>query len=184
MDTTIIDPTVLSSLPPKWLLYGQTVLLATMVLGRIFTAIKNQGGLVGIYRAVVFGVTPTADKPATTVVEKVPALLLIAGLAMAAASGCVSNPAGRALATATTTVDAAMQSWAVYVVDGKATPQQEAVVKDAYTKYQAVELLAEKAYLEATKTGDYTGFDRAKLALAASQLYLIQVIEAFHGGDK
>lgn len=59
-DVLISDPalqSLTSLLPPAYAAYGSLALLAWMVLGRAFTALKNNGGLKGIYNAIVNGVT-------------------------------------------------------------------------------------------------------------------------------
>lgn len=48
-----------------WQLNGVTLLLLVQVLGRAFAGLKNGGGLVGIYRGIVFGTnTPPESKTA------------------------------------------------------------------------------------------------------------------------
>jgi hypothetical protein len=106
--------------------------------------------------------------------------LLLLTAALAFTPGCqTQNTAGRLLASSVQTVDAGMQSWWSYEVLGHATPDQVALVRAAYADYQAVEQLAESAYLAATKSGDTSAWQRAADALTASQKPLLALIQQF-----
>lgn len=99
------------------------------------------------------------------------ALLLTSSLFLC---GCANT--GKILVSASTTVDHAMQAWAVYVVDGKAKPQDEAVVRKAFDSYKAAESIALSAYLESEKTGDKTAFEKARDVLLREQVALLALV--------
>lgn len=89
-DPVFVDPTLQSAittmLPPAYAAYGSLLLVLGMIAGRAFTALKNNGGLVGIYNAIVHGIT----KP----------LLLIASLALLTVTSCTTmQQLGAALST-------------------------------------------------------------------------------------
>jgi hypothetical protein len=104
-------------------------------------------------------------------------------VAMATLTGC-STPertAYQATGTVAVTVDAAMLGWGDYVRAGRATPEDEALVKAAYQHYQAAMRTARAvtwSYLDAG------GADRGPLldaidALDASKNELVTLIETF-----
>ncbi len=84
--------------------------------------------------------------------------------------GC--STAGRLVASSSSSVDHAMQGWAVLVVDGKTKPAQEERVRNAHTKY----LKAEDAAVEALGT---TNWASAKVFLVENQNLLLELIETF-----
>jgi hypothetical protein len=94
---------------------------------------------------------------------------------------CGCQTPGKIIATTSTSVDHAMQTWAVYVVDGKATPEQETKVKEFKLRYDAAEDLALSAFIEYTKTDDKSVWLRAKDLLKAQQLNLINLVNQFTG---
>jgi hypothetical protein len=55
-----ISAAVQSAVPPQYAAYGSLILVVGMILGRVFTALKNNGGLAGIYNSVVHGTSPPA----------------------------------------------------------------------------------------------------------------------------
>jgi len=61
-----IPPELLNKPLKEWQLNGITVLIVIQVLGRAYTALKNGGGLVGIWKTIAFGVTPPATPTITT----------------------------------------------------------------------------------------------------------------------
>lgn len=90
-------------------------------------------------------------------------------------TSCVN--VGRVIATNSTTVDHAMKAWSVYVVDGHATPEQEAKVKEAQLAYYAAEDLALDAYRTYHKTGDKTVYVIAAERLQAQSQNLVTLIQ-------
>lgn len=62
-----LPPEMLAGLPTKWILIFTIITNAFMVLGRVFHSLVNHGGLLGIWRAVVYGsVTVTNETDETT----------------------------------------------------------------------------------------------------------------------
>lgn len=110
------------------------------------------------------------------------ALMLAAALAFApfAFTGCqTSNAPGRVLASTVTTVSAAMEGWWTWEALGQAKPEEVARVRELYARYQAVEAVAEKAYVTAAKLDDQTAWRQASEALRSVQTELLSAIEAF-----
>lgn len=101
------------------------------------------------------------------------------GVMLALTSGC--NTTGKLIATSSTTVDHAMQGWAVYVVDGKATAEQEKQVRKAKDLYDAAEDAAVEAYTTFSLTGDKSRWEQARDYLWAQQRALISLVEQFTG---
>ena len=57
-----------SVLPPKYAAYAALLTAAVPVIGRAYHAIVNDGGILGIWRSVVFGQsTPVKPTPDTAV---------------------------------------------------------------------------------------------------------------------
>lgn len=87
-----IDPdvsaAVQTALPPQYAAYGSLLLVVGMILGRAFTAIRNNGGLVGIYNAIVHGTNTPGLK-----------LLLLSGLCLTMSSCETMQKLGAALST-------------------------------------------------------------------------------------
>lgn len=94
--------------------------------------------------------------------------------------GCSSTPA-KLIATSSSTVDHAMKAWAVYVVDGKASAAQEAMVRDAKAKYDAAEDAAVKAYVSYTKSGDKLTWAVANDLLTKNKESLLNLITLLTG---
>lgn len=63
--------------------------------------------------------------------------LALAALLFAVGCANLETTAYRTIGTTAVTVDGAMKGWGDWVRAGKATPKDEAVVKAAYSKYQA-----------------------------------------------
>lgn len=105
----------------------------------------------------------------------------IVAIALVALMGCASfqSNAGKSLATVATTIDAAMKGWAGYVVAGGASETQQTEVKAVYHQYQVVMFAAETAYIEMSKTGDRTAWQKASDALTASQNQILALIKTF-----
>jgi len=59
-----LPPELLDKKVSDWQLNGVTILLIVQVLGRAFASVSNGGGLVGIFRGIVFGTnTPKQPQP-------------------------------------------------------------------------------------------------------------------------
>ena len=43
-------------LPPKYAAYSAAIMVVVQILGRVYNTVKNGGGLIGIWRAVLYGV--------------------------------------------------------------------------------------------------------------------------------
>lgn len=83
-----VSAVVQAALPPQYAAYGSLILVVGMILGRAFTAIRSNGGLVGIYNAIVHGTTPGAK------------LLLLSGLCLLTVPSCTTmQKLGLALST-------------------------------------------------------------------------------------
>ncbi len=91
--------------------------------------------------------------------------------------GC-STP-GKYIAASSTTVEHAMQAWAVFVVDGHATPEQELAVRQLKTRYDTAEDAAVSAYVDMNQTGDKTAWLIARDLLKANQANLLALVTAF-----
>jgi hypothetical protein len=108
--------------------------------------------------------------------------LLVGALALGAGSGCqTTNKAGRTLASITVTVDHAMQGWMHWVAAGKATAQDERMVKFAYETYQDIEAVAESAYESAYKAKDETAMTAELRTLTESRDNLLGLIAKLQG---
>lgn len=92
-------------------------------------------------------------------------------------AGCANT--GKFIASTSTTVDATMQGWAIWVADGHATPEARHKVDVMLARYHDAEDVALQAYLEATKTGNDTALKKAKAALLAASDDLLALIASF-----
>lgn len=54
----ILPPDMLDTNVRDWQLNGVTLLLLIQVFGRAYKGLKNGGGLIGIWKAIIMGVTP------------------------------------------------------------------------------------------------------------------------------
>lgn len=106
--------------------------------------------------------------------------ILIMSLALLT-SGCVTwqHSAGKILASTALTVDAAMKSWAIYVVTNHPSAVKEASVKDAYGKYQLAMKAASDAYGVAATAKDQSPWLVARDALNVASTTLTALITAF-----
>ncbi len=95
-------------------------------------------------------------------------------------SGCQTTP-GKYISSSSTTVNHAMQAWAVYVVDGRATPEQEAAVRAAKDNYDVAEDVAVIAYAQSQSTGDQSRWIIYRDLLSQHQAELIQLVTLFTG---
>lgn len=91
-------------------------------------------------------------------------------------AGCATT--GKMVASTSSTVEHAMQMWAVFVVDGHATPTQEARVKRALEDYYA----AEDLVISAMKKGDPLTLETAKQWLKENRDLLLGLINGFQKG--
>ena len=180
------DIPLINALPEK--LRGWAVLGAILFpyLTRAYYGLTRCGGLVGMWRAVLFG-TNTPQDPAVimpkTKTITLPLMLLAGALVLAAPSftGCATSPdqlAAKSLVTTAQTVDTAMQTWAAWVVLGKATPQAESQVRQAYGRYQFAFALARNAYLQYDRENPAT-WSEAAAALRRSQADLLALVNEF-----
>lgn len=55
MDSINIPDGLLNSPVSEWQLNGVTLVLAIMVVGRAYKAIRNGGGLIGLWHGLLFG---------------------------------------------------------------------------------------------------------------------------------
>jgi transcriptional regulator GlxA family with amidase domain len=94
-------------------------------------------------------------------------------------SGCSTT--GKVIATSSTTVDHAMQAWAVYVVDGKASMAQEQAVRAAKEKYDAAEDAAVEAYIQFSKDDYRPAWEKARDYLTSQAEALTALIQQFTG---
>jgi len=112
---------------------------------------------------------------AVVVLMTVPALVLIP-------TGC-GTPTAKVTQVAGSvsfTVDAAMKSWGSWVRQGKATEEQRIKVRDAYQKYDAAMLTAEKvAKTTITQPDGQAAYVTALNVASQSSVELIALIEAF-----
>lgn len=101
-------------------------------------------------------------------------------------SGCKTNPetvAYKASKGSSITVEAALASWNDYVGQGKATLDQERVVKRAFEKYQTAQLavldaaIAYRTAKDAGATGTDTAQAKLNAAIAGASAALAGVIQ-------
>jgi heat shock protein HslJ len=90
-------------------------------------------------------------------------------------SGCASP--GKYIVTTSIAVDHAMQGWAVYVVDGHATINDELTVMAAHERYIATEDAVLEAWLAFQKSGDKLTWIEARDALLRYQLDLLMLVD-------
>ena len=56
--------TLAKVLPPKYASYASVVMVLVPWVGRAFYALKNDGGLIGVYRSILYGSTTVHNPPA------------------------------------------------------------------------------------------------------------------------
>ena len=108
--------------------------------------------------------------------------VLFLAVLLAFAPACTTTTKGTAaktLATTAQTVDAAMQGWAAWVVLGKATPQAEAQVRQAYARYQLAMGAARNAYLTLDATGDKDAWAQASILVSSARADLLNLVNEF-----
>ena len=52
-----IDPSILNSIPPKWLVYVNGAMVLYLFLRPVIHAIVNSGGVMGVWNALLYGKT-------------------------------------------------------------------------------------------------------------------------------
>lgn len=82
----------------------------------------------------------------------------------------------KTLGTVAVTVDAAMNGWGDYVRLGKATRQQELVVRDAYEDYQLAMSLASAAVTAYRSSGNKPPLEAAMAGLDTAKNEIIDLI--------
>ena len=95
--------------------------------------------------------------------------------AVALLSGCASP--GKYIVTTSIATDHAMQAWAVWVVDGHATINDELTVMAAHERYLAAEDAVLEAWLAWQKTGDKLTWIEARDALLRRQSDLLMLVD-------
>ena len=105
-------------------------------------------------------------------------LLLFSILIVGLLAGCATP--GKIIASSSTTVDHAMKAWAVWVVDGHATPEQETKVRALKLKYDSAEDAAVQANI-AFASGDKTRWAAAKAFLMEQQQALLSLVSTLTG---
>jgi hypothetical protein len=94
--------------------------------------------------------------------------------------GCqTQNAAGKTISTVAVTVDGAMQGWAVWVVKGNTTQEQQAKVNSAYEKYQTAMAATSKVYAVVANNPDQSALTLALVSLDACKSELLALIAQF-----
>lgn len=99
--------------------------------------------------------------------------IIYAALALLIGCATFKSTASKFLASTAQTVDATMQGWALLVVSGQTTPEQEANVKGIYQQYQRSMLIASNAWEVTIATGDKTGWIVASNTVYQQKLGLL-----------
>lgn len=99
---------------------------------------------------------------------------------MACLVGCASfqTTSGKFLASTAQSVDLAMKGWALFVVEGKVTAQQQLNVRSAYAMYQRSMLVASNAWETSLTTADKTLWNSASNSVYFSQQGLVNLLTA------
>ena len=100
-------------------------------------------------------------------------------LGMLAGCATFNGTSGKVLASVAQTADAGMNAWKIYVAKNHLSVEDQRDVKFAYVQYQLAMAAAESAYISMVKTGDRSGWIKARDALTASQVDLISLIDIF-----
>lgn len=113
-------------------------------------------------------------------------LAVVLALCVPGCMGGCQNPERSAYVTTglvIVSVDGAMKGWGDYVRAGKASAGDEAKVKAAYEKYQAVVRTQRAAVLSAINSPEgESAFNAALNAIDAAKLELINLIESLKKG--
>jgi len=107
------------------------------------------------------------------------ALLTLVFLVAGCGSVSPQKATFRATGTTVIAVETAMKGWFVYVKAGKATPSDEAHVRDAYSKYQTSMHAVIDLAKTATTITNQTSLDLVITSAAAAQAHLIEAITQF-----
>lgn len=114
------------------------------------------------------------------------ALSLCFGTVVIGCSGGCANPERTAYQTTgvvVLSVDVAMNGWGDYVRAGKATPEDEAKVKAAYEKYQAIVRTQSAAVRSAINSPEGESvFNTALNAIDAARIDLVNLITSLKKG--
>jgi hypothetical protein len=105
--------------------------------------------------------------------------LTLAAMLLALLCGCAST--GKAIATASTTVDSSMKAWAVYAYDHPPTEDKMQQIERVLASYHLAEDVALKAWIESQKTGDRTAYQKALAAMLATQADLLALLNTIQG---
>ena len=106
--------------------------------------------------------------------------LALVGCAALGTGSSFQTTAGKFLSSVAVTVDGAMKGWAIWVVDGHTTTQDEAQVKAVYTQYQFYMKVATNAYSLAVSTGDTSTFTTPSNNLFMVKNQLVTATQAGH----
>lgn len=106
-------------------------------------------------------------------------LLTIAVLALLCGCASWKSATHKTTGTVVVTADTAMKGWAAYVATGKATPAQEATVRDCYGKYQAAMNALIDVAASATAGGNRPALELITATAAAALADLLNVISQF-----
>lgn len=95
---------------------------------------------------------------------------------------CSSSWRSTSYKTAGTTIitaDTAMKAWAIYVANGKANPEQEQKVREAYDKYRASMSVVVDVGKASTTSTNLAMLDVVVITANIAQSNLVAVIAAF-----
>jgi hypothetical protein len=157
-------PAELSALfTQQHLVWATAAWLLLQNAGRAYHAVAAGGGLVSIWRGLIFGTNVPRTDTSVGAGGRLPGVLLPVLLSVSLCagfflvSGCGTTPqqaSYQAAGTTVTTVDAAMTAWGDYVKQYHPPVAQELQVKAAYEKYQAsMVLLVDATQIYVTLSG-------------------------------
>lgn len=138
-----------SIIPPKY----QSLIAASLILGRVIQAIRTGGGLKGILSSIWLGTnvpkTPNPNIQTPNPKDQTPTLplLLIGALLVCGGptvTGCKSTPAkiaANASDGARITVEAALGAWDAYIVKNHPPLKQQEAVRSAWVTYKQAQLV-------------------------------------------
>ena len=163
-------------IPPKY----QSLIAASLILGRIIQAIRTGGGLKGILSSIWLGTnvpktpvqTPNTKDQTPTLPLLLIGALLVCGVP--AVTGCKSTPAKIAVNasdSARITVEAALGAWDAYIVKNHPPLKQQEAVRSAWVTYKQAQLVVLDAAILLKQAQDANGnitIAQAKLNIAIS----------------
>jgi len=135
-----------SIIPPKY----QSLIAASLILGRVIQAIRTGGGLKGILSSIWLGTnvpkTPVQTPNTKDQTPTLPLLLIGALLVCGVPTvmGCKSTPAkiaANASDGARITVEAALGAWDAYIVKNHPPLKQQEAVRSAWVTYKQAQLV-------------------------------------------